>query len=163
MDRSYNKMYEAYHRIFKRCGLDFRAVEADAGAIGGEGATHEFMALTDVGEDTIAACTDCEYAANLEKAHAGNLSQCIKQKPASKFEKIYTPGIRTIDQLAQYTQMDPQHTLWNLFQLADSSIEKIGKLPRPGDIEPLIVTDKEEWLKELDIVPSFKTDEPVGD
>ncbi len=68
LDRSYRAMYEAYHRIFSRCGLSFRAVEADAGAIGGEGDTHEFMAMAEIGEDTIVVCSICGYAANVEKA-----------------------------------------------------------------------------------------------
>ncbi|MBB6449274.1 prolyl-tRNA synthetase [Geomicrobium halophilum] len=68
LDRTYNVMYEAYTNIFKRCGLDFRAVEADAGAIGGTGGTHEFMALADIGEDTIAYSDQSEFAANVEIA-----------------------------------------------------------------------------------------------
>lgn len=71
LDRSYWNMFHAYQRIFTRLGINFRAVEADAGTIGGEGGTHEFMALADIGEDTIAACTCCDYAANLEKAESG--------------------------------------------------------------------------------------------
>jgi len=74
LDQSYWKMFNAYNRIFTRCGINFRAVEADAGAIGGEGGTHEFMALADIGEDTIAACTCCEYAANLEKAESSSIT-----------------------------------------------------------------------------------------
>lgn len=72
LNQTYTMMYDAYMRIFTRCGFHFRAVEAEAGAIGGEGETHEFMALADVGEDTIAACTVCGYAANLEKTQSGN-------------------------------------------------------------------------------------------
>lgn len=68
LDRTYWRMYDAYKRIFDRIGLDYRAVEAEAGAIGGEGSTHEFMALADIGEDTVVVCTSCDYAANLEKA-----------------------------------------------------------------------------------------------
>lgn len=68
LDHTYWNMYDTYNRIFKRIGLDYRAVEAEAGAIGGEGSTHEFMALADIGEDTIVVCTRCDYAANLEKA-----------------------------------------------------------------------------------------------
>ena len=64
LDQSYRSMYTAYNQIFTRLGLNFRAVEADAGAIGGEGGTYEFMALADSGEDTIAACSHCQYAAN---------------------------------------------------------------------------------------------------
>ncbi|MGN7454075.1 proline--tRNA ligase [Paenibacillus pasadenensis] len=70
LDRAYGAMLAAYHRIFSRLGLRYRAVEADAGAIGGDGGTHEFMALADIGEDTIVSCSRCEYAANLEKAEA---------------------------------------------------------------------------------------------
>lgn len=73
LDRSYRAMREAYHRIFERCGLTFSVVEADAGTIGGEGETHEFMALADIGEDTVAVCAQCGYAANVEihDRHAG--------------------------------------------------------------------------------------------
>ena len=67
LDASYQAMFNAYVNIFTRCGLQFRAVEADSGAIGGTD-THEFMALADVGEDTIVHCPSCQYAANLEKA-----------------------------------------------------------------------------------------------
>jgi prolyl-tRNA synthetase len=100
LDGSYWQMYEAYARIFKRCGLNIRAVEADAGAIGGEGSTHEFMVLCEIGEDTIVTCTHCGYAANLEKAAAGrmddlNTANLVLPNP----EKLHTPDIRTIDQL----------------------------------------------------------------
>lgn len=71
LDEVYRRMHAAYEAIFKRCGLEFRAVEADAGAIGGDGQTHEFMALAPVGEDTVVTCSCCGYAANLEVAHAG--------------------------------------------------------------------------------------------
>jgi prolyl-tRNA synthetase len=66
-DVAYDKMYQAYRRIFERCGLKFRAVEADTGNIGGS-ASHEFMVLADSGEDAIVSCDSCEYAANVEKA-----------------------------------------------------------------------------------------------
>ena len=66
-DESYEKMYEAYSRIFQRCGLKFRAVEADTGAIGGN-FSHEFMVLAETGEDLIVTCSSCGYAANMEKA-----------------------------------------------------------------------------------------------
>ncbi len=68
LDLAYRTMYGAYERIFSRAGLNFRAVEADSGAIGGDGETHEFMALAEIGEDTIVSCTHCSYAANLEIA-----------------------------------------------------------------------------------------------
>ncbi|MNM00747.1 Proline--tRNA ligase [compost metagenome] len=73
LDQSYRVMYEAYHRIFARCGLDFRAVEADAGSIGGEGGSHEFTALSSIGEDAIAVCESCGYAANVEQAETAGM------------------------------------------------------------------------------------------
>src|SRR5512137_1364314 len=66
-DLSYDKMYKAYRRIFERCGLNFRAVEADTGSIGGS-SSHEFMVLAESGEDAIVSCSACDYAANVEKA-----------------------------------------------------------------------------------------------
>lgn len=102
LDRSYWEMYHAYHRIFERCGLNFRAVEADAGAIGGEGGTHEFMALADIGVDTIATCTCCDYAANLEKAESGSNFKTVigaGTEDLGQPEKFNTPAIKTIDQL----------------------------------------------------------------
>lgn len=74
LDVTYQAMNKAYTRIFERCGLDYICVEADAGTIGGQGETHEFMALAEVGEDTIVTCNHCGYAANLEKTGYKSLS-----------------------------------------------------------------------------------------
>ncbi|MCD9023155.1 proline--tRNA ligase [Cohnella silvisoli] len=122
LDQSYKSMYEAYHHIFDRCGLNYRAVEADAGSIGGEGGTHEFMALTDIGEDTIVSCTQCEYAANVEKAESGS-EPVSKQDQTSPYvlpEKFHTPDIRTIDQLVQSLKLDPTHFLKTMIYKVDS-------------------------------------------
>lgn len=99
---SYQKMYDAYERVFSRCGLTYRAVEADAGAIGGTGGTHEFMVLADSGEAAVVFCSDCNYAANVEKAEC--LPRPAKDDPALEGKKgeIHTPGAKTIDQLAQF-------------------------------------------------------------
>jgi prolyl-tRNA synthetase len=70
LDDTYAAMFQAYHRIFEQIGLRFRAVEADSGAMGGHGETHEFIALADIGEDTIVSCIKCSYAANLERAES---------------------------------------------------------------------------------------------
>lgn len=72
LDRSYRAMLNAYKSILGRCRLDYRVVEAEAGAIGGEGETHEFMVLADIGEDRVVVCNTCGYAANIEKAFAVN-------------------------------------------------------------------------------------------
>ena len=70
LNKSYDAMYAAYCRIFEHCGLDYLAVEAESGPIGGD-ASHEFMVLADNGEDTVLHCKDCGYAANQEKAEVG--------------------------------------------------------------------------------------------
>lgn len=124
LDNSYQSMYDAYHRIFTRIGLNYRAVEADAGAIGGEGGTHEFMALADIGEDTIAACSSCEYAANLEKAEASKQTSTSNvQNPllVTELEQIHTPNTRTIDELVQFLQVDSSQILKTLLYIVDNA------------------------------------------
>ena len=81
-EKSYMAMFEAYDNIFKRCGLRFRAVEADTGEIGGK-FSHEFMVLADTGEDVIISCETCGYAANLERAEVGNASATVAKKGGS--------------------------------------------------------------------------------
>ncbi|WP_442600638.1 proline--tRNA ligase [Paenibacillus sp. KN14-4R] len=130
LNESYLKMFHAYHRIFERCGINFRAVEADPGAIGGEGGTHEFMALADIGEDTIAACTCCDYAANLEKAEAGTSAQgeelIVQASSAAQYvpsiEKFHTPGIKTIDQLVESLQIAASDIMKTLIFQADEQV-----------------------------------------
>ena len=102
---SYDKMYQAYERIFARCGLTFRAVEADAGAIGGTGGTHEFMVLADSGEAAVVFCKECDYAANVEKA------ECVARGvPKDDLEGLagetHTPGAKTIDQVADFLHIN---------------------------------------------------------
>ncbi|MBA9087991.1 prolyl-tRNA synthetase [Fontibacillus solani] len=122
LDESYRKMYEAYHQIFNRIGLNFRAVEADAGAIGGEGETHEFMALTEIGEDTIVTCNCCDYIANLEKAEsrAPGSSDLIVRADTVK-EKVYTPNARTIEQLVGFLHVEKQSIVKTMIYLVDGN------------------------------------------
>ncbi|MCR2807812.1 proline--tRNA ligase [Paenibacillus soyae] len=121
---SYQSMYEAYTRIFDRCGMTFRAVEADAGAIGGEGGTHEFMALAEIGEDTIVSCTHCDYAANLEKATSViRRSEAVDSSGTSVGEipmaKIHTPDTRSIQQVAAFLGVQPHEIIKTLVYVAD--------------------------------------------
>ncbi len=100
LDESYKKMYDAYCRIFNRLGLDFTIVDADSGAMGGSG-SQEFMVKSPVGEDGIAYCDACGYAANYEKA------QCIPEDKEFEdgdlpLEKIETPNVHTIDELVGF-------------------------------------------------------------
>jgi prolyl-tRNA synthetase len=114
---SYRKMYEAYKRIFTRCGLDYRAVEADSGTIGGS-FSHEFMVLAKTGEDTIVVCHDCEYAANLEKA-AVRLPKGPQACELLEMVKVETPGKRKVDTVCDYLQIKPQDLVKTLVYLVD--------------------------------------------
>ncbi|WP_168121631.1 proline--tRNA ligase [Paenibacillus sp. HB172176] len=122
LDRSYRRMFEAYKRIFQRCGIAFRAVEADAGSIGGEGGTHEFMALADIGEDTVVVCTHCDYAANLEKAEAIADVKEKAQPSQIQAEKFHTPELKTIEQLAEALDIPPSQLMKTLIYLADGEL-----------------------------------------
>ncbi|MDO9041440.1 MAG: proline--tRNA ligase [Desulfocapsaceae bacterium] len=97
---SYQKMYAAYQRIFTRCGLQFRAVEADSGSIGGS-FSHEFMVLAKTGEDTLVVCKSCDYAANVEKAAINALS-VENQDPMLDLEKVETPGKRKVTAVCDF-------------------------------------------------------------
>ncbi|MCQ2411217.1 MAG: proline--tRNA ligase, partial [Elusimicrobiaceae bacterium] len=97
----YQKMYDAYQRIFTRCGFEFAAVEADTGSIGGN-FSHEFMVLADTGEDTIAACPACGYAANTEKAEIlPPAEEKINEADLKPMEKRSTPNAHTVEDVAQ--------------------------------------------------------------
>jgi prolyl-tRNA synthetase len=115
LDQTYEDCYEAYVRIFTRLGLNFRAVEADAGAIGGKG-THEFMVLADSGEDTIAICEACEYAANIEMAEvvAQTTEKQEEVQDVPKLEKVATPGQRTIQEVSNFLGLPEQQFIKNL-------------------------------------------------
>ncbi|WP_139998073.1 proline--tRNA ligase [Paenibacillus paridis] len=123
LHRSYTSMYEAYNRIFTRCGIHFRPVEADAGSIGGEGGTHEFMALADIGEDTIAACSACDYAANLEKAEYRVMDgeESIATRSPVELERHHTPGIKKIDQLVEAFNLGAEAFMKTLIYIADGN------------------------------------------
>lgn len=104
LDKSYAAMDRAYRRVFERCGLDFTAVEADSGAIGGSG-SHEFMVTADAGEDAIMVCEACDYAANIETAQSV-AKTAANGGDAKAMESHKTPDIRSVQQLVEFFQMD---------------------------------------------------------
>jgi prolyl-tRNA synthetase len=117
--RTYQAMYDAYTRIFKRCGLAFRAVEADPGNIGGS-LSHEFQVLAQSGEDKIVSCTKCDYAANVEQAEVRRSGPPFGAEGAPRsLEKVATPGRRTIDEVAAFLKIDARSTLKTLVFLGD--------------------------------------------
>ena len=115
LDESYNNMYDAYCQIFNAMDLDYLAVDADSGAMGGSG-SQEFMVKSDIGEDTIAYCS-CGYCANEEKA------QCVAGEVDSaemlEMNKIHTPNSRTIEELTQSLNTDAKHFAKTLIYRAD--------------------------------------------
>ena len=132
--REYDNMYQTYKRIFSRCGLSFRPVEADTGAIGGS-QSHEFQVLAESGEDAIVSCDGCEYAANVEKAE-------VKGKPPAgrdisqespKLEKIATPGKKTVAEVAEFLKLSADKFIKTLVYRTDAG-ELIAALVR-GDHE----------------------------
>ena len=99
LDKSYWNMYNAYSRIFDRCGLTYRPVEADSGAIGGSG-SHEFCALCDVGEEEILYCESCDMAATAEKADVKDAP--AEQEEEKALEKVLTPGTKSIEAVCDF-------------------------------------------------------------
>ena len=108
LHQNYQTMYDAYDRIFTRCGLTFKPVEADSGQIGGNH-THEFMALAAAGEAEIVSCSQCEYAADIEKAVLGTLD--MPQEEAKDVELIETPNCATIEDLAKFLDIPVEKTI----------------------------------------------------
>jgi prolyl-tRNA synthetase len=116
-DLSYEKMYNAYMRIFERCGLNFRAVEADTGSIGGS-SSHEFMVLAESGEDAIVSCSACRYAANIEKAESPLFTD-ICDTTDKPLQKISTPEMKTIADVAAFLNVAPDTTVKTLVYASD--------------------------------------------
>ncbi|QOX65421.1 proline--tRNA ligase [Anoxybacterium hadale] len=135
LDQSYRDMYDAYERVFTRCGLVFRAVEADTGAIGGS-ASHEFTALSEVGESEIAYCGSCDMAATSERA------ECVNDTPSDEaelpLEKVVTPGTKTIAEVAGFLKVDEKQTikalLFRVYGEAEESVSYVAAFIR-GDRE----------------------------
>lgn len=119
LDKSYEKMNEAYHKIFSRCGLDFSAVEADSGAIGGSSSA-EFMVKSEIGEDEIAFCTGCNYAANTEKATM-MIGEAQKEE-MKELNKVATPDARTIEELEKFFNIGSEKFAKTLIYKAEGKV-----------------------------------------
>ncbi len=118
LNESYKAMYHAYCGIFERCGLDYLAVEAESGPIGGD-ASHEFMVLADNGEDTVLHCADCGYAANQEKAEIGCRDLVPPDFAKEPITKVPTPGATTIEQVTKFLKVSAQRMIKTLIYVAD--------------------------------------------
>ncbi len=141
LERSYQAMYRAYSRIFARCGLEFRAVEADSGAIGGD-VNHEFMVLANTGEAGIIHCPACAYAANMERAEAAVLPP--EDPVTAQPERVHTPGLRTVPEVASFLGIPASRLIKTMLFMAGSG--------------PLAVL-----LRGTDLVNEIKLGHLVGD
>jgi prolyl-tRNA synthetase len=119
-DREYDEMFRTYRRIFDRCGLAYRPVEADTGAIGGS-RSHEFQVLAESGEDAIVSCEKCEYAANVEKAGIGAGDPVAAVEPTPLVE-VATPGQRTIEEVSAFMKMKPHRFVKTLLYVAGDGV-----------------------------------------
>ncbi len=155
---SYRRMYDAYHRIFKRFGLHFRAVEADTGLIGGS-SSHEFMVLASTGEEGIASCTACEYAANVERAEAlvKTDSEGVEREKVSDKKRVETPGMKSVEEVSTFLKVSVEQLAKTLLFLADGhpvavlvrgdhQVNEI-KLKRLLKVSELVLADTETFQK----------------
>jgi len=127
LDVSYKKHYDAYCRIFDRCGVKYVVVEAHSGAMGGS-QSHEFMVMTDAGEDLVASCAKCGYAANLEKA-TSRLEPVEDLAPTGtgKPEPVHTPGLKTVEEVAKYLGVSPKQKMKTMAYMAVEEDSKSGE------------------------------------
>ena len=132
--REYDNMYQTYKRIFSRCGLRFRPVEADTGTIGGS-QSHEFQVLAESGEDAIVSCNTCDYAANVEKAEVKAARPTGRDiaEVSPKLEKVSTPGKKSVAEVAEYLKLPSENFIKTLVYRTDSG-EFVAVLAR-GDHE----------------------------
>jgi len=117
LDETYQVMFDTYHRIFQRLGLDFRAVQADSGSIGGS-SSHEFHVLAQSGEDDIAFSTESQFAANIEMAEA--LAPAGERpSPGEAMQDVATPGQKTIEEVSAFLKVSPEQTVKTLLVLGE--------------------------------------------
>ena len=167
LDESYKSMYDAYTRIFTRCGLTFRPVEADSGAIGGSG-THEFMAIAEAGEADIVYCTKCDYAANIEIGKPGIMKQ--EEEALQELSIVDTPNASTIEAVAEMLNLPLHKTIKAVVFFIDGKVvlaivrgdHEVNEVAVQhavlGSVEPEMATPEE--LEKVGLTAGFIS--PVG-
>jgi len=167
LEESYKSMYDAYTRIFNRCGLTFRPVEADSGAIGGSG-THEFMAIAEAGEADIVYCTKCDYAANIEIGKPGIIKQ--DEEALQELSVVDTPNASTIEVVAEMLNLPLHKTIKAVVFSIDGKVvlaivrgdHEVNEVAVQhavlGSVEPEMATSEE--LEKVGLTAGFIS--PVG-
>jgi len=149
LNEQYDAMYRAYDNTFRRCGLDFTVVEAEAGPIGGS-ASHEFMVNCDTGEDTILVCPSSGYAANVEKCETGPRPWSFDGEPTGALEEVHTPDCPTIEAVSKLMKVKPQNMLKTIvFEVAEwASEDQEAEVTPAGRARPLPVGESAKRLQE---------------
>lgn len=171
LDISYDQMYEVYNRIFKRLGINFKVVLADTGNIGGNG-SHQFMALSNIGESSIVYCDECHYAADVEKAVAvaNPFNENEEQK---ELNEVSTPKVKTIDEICEFLNVDKNRLCKTLVYRdyendklvvamvrGDREVNEVKLVNAIGSSEAFLNLATEEDIKSLGSIPGFVG--PVG-
>jgi prolyl-tRNA synthetase len=159
LDKAYQDQYDAYCKIFDRCGLEYIIVEADSGAMGGS-QSHEFMIRSEAGEDIVVHCKNCGYAANLEKA-TSRASEPVAADPEGDLnpEEFHTPGLKTIADLSAFTKLPESSQMKSLVMVADGkpvlvmlrgdhqlSETKLAGVLKSTDLRPAQAAEIVEWF-----------------
>ncbi|MCY8913076.1 proline--tRNA ligase [Bacillus atrophaeus] len=163
LDETYQNMYGAYTNIFARCELNVRPVIADSGAMGGKD-THEFMALSEIGEDTIAYSDESTYAANIEMAEVINRDASSSEEPKG-LEKVHTPDVKTIEELSGFLDISPEACIKSVLCKADDRFVLVLvrgdhevndiKVKNLLQAEVVELASREEVVQQLGTEPGF--------
>jgi prolyl-tRNA synthetase len=159
LDKAYQNQYDAYCKIFSRCGLEYIIVEADSGAMGGS-QSHEFMVSSDAGEDIVVHCKSCGYAANLEKAASRTTEHTVPDPEGDLTpEEFHTPGLKTIADLSGFTKLPESSQMKSLVMVGDGkpalvmlrgdhqlSETKLAGVLRATDLRPAHPAEIVEWF-----------------
>ena len=122
-EKSYSQMFDAYNKIFDRCGLTFKAVQADSGNIGGS-SSHEFMVLAETGEDLILSCSDCDFASNVESASIKS-SKISKKEDLLDLTIVDTPAMVSVTEVADFLKTDEKNVVKTMILSTDSGLEAV--------------------------------------
>ncbi|MCY8809403.1 proline--tRNA ligase [Bacillus atrophaeus] len=163
LDETYQNMYGAYTNIFARCELNVRPVIADSGAMGGKD-THEFMALSEIGEDTIAYSDESTYAANIEMAEVINRDASSSEEPKA-LEKVHTPDVKSIEELSGFLDISPEACIKSVLCKADDRFVLVLvrgdhevndiKVKNLLQAEVVELASREEVVQQLGTEPGF--------
>ncbi len=154
----YARMYAAYQRIFRRCGLEFRVVEADPGAIGGN-ESHEFQVLAESGEDALVACQRCAYAANVEQAEVGAPAE-PGVRGDGDLEKVKTPGTKTIEAVAGFLNVAQERLIKTMIYMADGA--PVAVLVRGDRAVNEVAVKKVTGASELELAQQEQVESATG-